>query len=151
MNKQDVIELRKETGAGVLDCKKALDESEGDFEKAKKIIFEKGLDKASKKEGRETSQGLIETYIHTNNKIGVMLELLCETDFVAMNEEFKNLAHEIAMHIAAMNPQNIEELLEQEYIRDMNVKISDLIKRQIAKMGENIVLKRFVRYELGEE
>ncbi|KKP69488.1 translation elongation factor Ts [candidate division CPR3 bacterium GWF2_35_18] len=149
VNTEDIKKLREETGAGVLDCKRALDESKGNFEKAKEIIKEKGFLKADKKASRETSQGLIETYVHGGGKVGVMLELLCETDFVARNSDFKKLAHELAMHIAAMEPKNIKELLKQNYIRDMSVTVEALIKQHIAKIGENIVLKRFERYVLG--
>jgi len=143
--------LREDTGAGVLDCKKALEEVNGDLKKAKAVILEKGLAKADKKADRETSQGLVETYVHGGGKIGVMLELLCETDFVARNSDFKLLAHELAMHIAAMEPKDISEFMKQSYIRDMNVTIENFIKQHIAKIGENIVVKRFVRYALGEE
>ena len=149
VNTEDIKKLREETGAGVLDCKRALDESKGNFEKAKEIIKEKGFLKADKKASRETSQGLIETYVHGGGKVWVMLELLCETDFVARNSDFKKLAHELAMHIAAMEPKNIKELLKQNYIRDMSVTVEALIKQHIAKIGENIVLKRFERYVLG--
>ena len=151
MNKEDIIKLREETGAGVLDCKKALEESQGSLEEAKKIIHQKGLQKAQKKTDRETSQGVVEAYVHNGSKVGVILELQCETDFVALNSEFKNLAHELAMHISASNPKDLNELLGQKYIRDMNLEIKDLINRLIAKVGENIVLKRFVRYELDGE
>ena len=149
VNTEDIKKLREETGAGVLDCKRALDESKGNFEKAKEIIKEKGFLKADKKASRETSQGLIETYVHGGGKVGVMLELLCETDFVARNSDFKKLADELAMHIAAMEPKNFKELLKQNYIRDMSVTVEALIKQHIAKIGENIVLKRFERYVLG--
>lgn len=148
---KEIKKLREETGAGVLDCRLALEEARGNIEKAKKIIQKKGLLKAEKKAERVTSQGFIETYVHAGGKIGVMLELACETDFVARNAEFRVLAHELAMHIAAMNPKNNKELLDQSYIRDMNLTINNLIKQYIAKIGENIVVKRFQRYELGKE
>ena len=151
VNTEDIKKLREETGAGVLDCKRALDESKGNYGKAKEIIKKKGLLKADKKASRETSQGIIETYVHGGGKVGVMLELLCETDFVARNSDFKSLAHEIAMHIAAMDPKNMEDLLKQNYIRDMSLTVETLIKQHIAKIGENIVLKKFERYALGSQ
>ena len=143
----DVQKLREITGAGVMDCKKALEESGGDFEKAKAVIFEKGLAKAEKKSGRSTGAGLLETYIH-NNRVGVLLELRCETDFVARNELFKELAHNIAMHIAALDPQTTEELLAQNYVKDESKTIESIIKDSIAKTGENIKVGRFCRYEV---
>ncbi len=149
-NTEDIKKLRAETGAGVLDCKKALDEAGQDFKKALEVIKEKGLAKAAKKADRETSQGLVETYVHGGGKIGVMLELQCETDFVARNSDFKQLAHDVAMHIAAMAPQDLDELMAQNFIRDASITIEGLVKQHIAKIGENIVVKRFVRYELGD-
>ena len=149
-NTEDNKKLRAETGAGVLDCKKALDEAGQDFKKALEVIKEKGLAKAAKKADRETSQGLVETYVHGGGKIGVMLELQCETDFVARNSDFKQLAHDVAMHIAAMAPQDLDELMAQNFIRDASITIEGLVKQHIAKIGENIVVKRFVRYELGD-
>ena len=151
VNTEDIKKLRVTTGAGILDCKKALDEANGDITKAREIIMEKGLLKADKKSSRTTSQGLIETYIHGGGKIGVMIELQCETDFVARTDEFKNLAHEIALHIAAMVPDDLNELLNQDYVRDPSITIQNFIKQHIAKIGENIVLKRFARFQLGIE
>ena len=151
INTEDIKKLREETGAGFLDCKKALDEAKDDYQKAKQVLKEKGFAKAAKKADRETSQGIIEAYVHGEGNIGVILELLCETDFVALNSDFKSLAHEIAMHIAAMEPKDVKTLLKQNYIRDMSLTIDELIKNHIAKIGENIVLKRFVRYKLGQE
>lgn len=190
-----VKELRARTGAGVLDCRKALAECGGDLEKAVDYLREKGLAKAAKKVGRTAAEGLVFSYIHTNGKIGVLLELNCETDFVARTDEFKKLGHEIAMHIAATNPQYIspedvpaedlerekeiyrkqameegkpahivdkiaegrvnkfyEEscLLEQPYVRDPDKKIKDLVMENIAKIGENIVVRRFTRYAISE-
>ncbi len=192
-----VKKLRDETGAGMMDCKKALVEAEGDLEKAKEILRKKGIDAASKKAGRATSNGRIESYIHMEGKIGVLIEVGCETDFVARTDDFKQLARNLAMQIAAMKPiyvsresvpqdvvdkekeiykaqippgkpeQVIERildgkiekfyeencLLEQVYIRDEEgkMKVKDYIAETIAKLGENIVVKRFTRYELGEE
>ncbi|MFH1759053.1 MAG: translation elongation factor Ts, partial [Patescibacteria group bacterium] len=106
MNAKDVKNLRNETGAGVMDCKKALEEAGGDLDKAKEIIQERGLIKASKRAGRDTGAGILESYVH-NNRVGVMLELRCETDFVAKSDPFRDLAHELVMHIAAMNPKDV--------------------------------------------
>ncbi len=190
-----VKELREKTGAPFIDCKNALVETDGDFEKASEVLRIKGVAKASKKTTRKTDQGIISSYVHAGGKIGVMLEVNCETDFVARNDEFQNLCREVAMQIAANNPayvkkeevpeeevenerrilkaeamesgkpENIAEkmvagrinkffeeicLLEQPYIRDPKMKVIDLVNNLIAKIGENIVVKRFVRYQLGE-
>ncbi len=139
--------LREMTGAGVMECKRALDEAKGDIDEAKNIIAERGLAKAEKKADRKTGSGMLESYIH-NGRVGVLLELRCETDFVARTDDFKNLAHDLAMHIAAMNPENIEALLAQPFIKDSSKNISDVIKQVIAKIGENMVVERFMRYEL---
>jgi elongation factor Ts len=190
---ESVKELRARTGAGMMDCRNALAEC-GDIEKAIDFLREKGLAKAAKKAERTASQGSVFSYIHTNSKIGVLLELNCETDFVAKTDEFKSLGHELCMQIAAANPtfvsseevpaeqlerekevyrkQALEEgkpeqmldriaegklkaffedncLLEQNYIRDPKVKIKDLVIAEIAKMGENIVVRRFTRFAIG--
>lgn len=190
-----VKELREKTGAPFIDCKNALVETDGDFEKASEVLRIKGVAKASKKTTRKTDQGIISSYVHAGGKIGVMLEVNCETDFVARNNEFQDLCREVAMQIAANNPiyvrkeevseeevenerrilkaeamesgkpENIAEkmvagrinkffeeicLLEQPYIRDPKIKVTDLVNNLIAKIGENIVVKRFVRYQLGE-
>ncbi|MBO8153302.1 translation elongation factor Ts [Thermovirga sp.] len=190
-----VKELRHRSGAGVLDCKKALQECDGDIDKAVDYLREKGLAKAAKKAGRTASEGVVFSYIHTNGKIGTLIELNCETDFVARTDEFKELGKEIAMHIAAAAPlyisvddipaedlkrekeiykaQALEEgkpehivekiaegrlakfyeetcLLEQKYIRDPEKKIKDLIIEKIAILGENIVVRRFARFSIGE-
>lgn len=146
-----IKQLRKTTGAGVADCRAAFEESSGDVKKAEILLREKGFEKAAKKEGRETSQGLIESYIHQNNRVGVLLELLCETDFVARTDEFKHLAHELSMQIAAMNPKDTGELMNQEYIRDPSKKVAELVRETVAKLGENIKIARFQRFTLGEE
>ena len=192
---QMVKELREATGAGVLEAKKALEAVSGDFEKAVDILREKGAARAAKRSDREASEGVIEVYEHPGNRLGVILELNCETDFVARNEAFKELAHNLALQIAAMNPQYIRVedvpaaeieretdvlrkqalaegkppeiaekivsgrihkyyqevcLLEQPYVRDDSVTIQDLITETIRKTGENIVVRRFSRFELGE-
>ncbi len=142
--------LREETQVSIADCRKALEETEGDYKKALDWLKQHGIGKASKKELRETSQGIIESYIHQNGRVGVLLELLCETDFVARTDEFKNLAHEIAMQVAAMSASNVDTLLKQEYIRDNSKTVADLIKEVIAKLGENIIVKKIQRFEVGE-
>lgn len=192
---QMVKDIRDRTGAPFIDCKKALEEVGGDYEKAIDVLRIKGLAKAAKKAGRETPEGVVTSYIHAGGKIGVMVEVNCETDFVARNQEFQAFTKEIAMQIAAANPsyitredvpenvlmrekevmkaqviesgkpENMAErivegkiirfyeeicLLDQTYIRDPKIKISDLLKSLIAKIGENIVIRRFVRYQLGE-
>lgn len=190
---QMVKELREKTGAGMMECKKALEHSGGDFNKAIEYLRQKGLATAQKKAGRSATEGIIASYIHMD-KIGVMLELNCETDFVARNDEFKQLAKDIAMHIAAANPQYLSKedvpqeiiekekeiyraqitgnkppqviekiiegklekffeemcLMEQPFIREPEKKIKDLITEKIAKFGENIVLRRFVRFQVGQ-
>jgi elongation factor Ts len=187
--------LREMTGAGMLECKSALEEAKGDLELAVEILRKKGVAKAAKKAGRETKEGLIHAYIHAGGRIGVLLEINCETDFVARNELFKELANEIALQIAAMKPQYVKRediprevvekegeiareaalaegkpahiaekiaegklekfykevcLYEQPYIKDDKKTVEELIKEYIAKIGENIQVRRFCRYELGE-
>ncbi len=190
-----VKELRDRTGAGIMDCKKALLETDNDVEKAIEFLRKKGIAKAAKKASREAKEGIIESYIHFNGQLGVLVEVNCETDFVARTDDFKELAKNIAMHIAAMKPlyvspedvpaeiiekekniyreqmkdsgkpDNIIEkildgkinkyysevcLLEQEYVKDDKKKVKDLVKEYIAKLGENIVIKRFALFVLGE-
>ncbi len=193
---EQIKKLREATGAGVLDCRKALEEAGGDFDQAVEILRKKGAAKAAKKAGREAREGVIDVYTHGEGRIGVMVELNCETDFVARTPEFRELAHEIALQIAAMSPRYVseedvpEEVLEKEreiareraraqgkpeqvldrivegminkfldevvlmrqtYIRDETKTIRELITEAIARMGENIVVRRFIRWELGEE
>ena len=160
-----VKELRDQTGAGIMECKKALLQTRGDMDKALQILKEEGLLKAKKKAGRATTQGLIEAYVHTGGRIGAMVEVNCETDFVARTDEFKKLAHHLAMQVAAMPPQFVSKeeapegvdiepeaacLLLQPYIKDPNKTIQDIITETIAKVGENIKVKRFARFELGD-
>lgn len=140
--------LRDETSASIADLRKALEETNNDYKKALEWIKKNGIEKAGKKADRETAQGIIESYIHQNGKVGTMVELLCETDFVARTSEFKNLAHEIAMQVAAMAPSDVASLLKQEYIRDPSIKIQDLVKQAISKLGENIVIKKIERFEI---
>ena len=187
--------LREKTGAGIMECKSALNEAGGNFDKAVDILRKKGIASASKKIGRTAIEGVIEAYIHAGSKIGVMVEINCETDFVARTQDFKIFAKDIAMQIAAANPLYVDReavpaaivekekeiyaeqsktsgkpapviekmvqgklekfykevcLLEQSYIRDPNVVIGDLLKSMIAKVGENIIIRRFARFQIGE-
>ncbi len=191
----DIKKLREKTNAGILDCKKALQKNDGDMDKAVEYLREEGIAAAEKKAGRTAAQGLVESYIHMGGKIGVLVEVNCETDFVAKNDSFKKLVSNIAMHIAASNPlylsreevpaEDVEKekkvlkkqamnegkpehivekivegrldkfysqncLLEQEYIRDTDKTIQELITEKVAELGENINIRRFVRFELGE-
>jgi elongation factor Ts len=140
--------LRDETAASIADCRRALDEAEGDYAKALAWLKKRAAEIAAKKADRETSQGIVEAYIHQGGKVGVLVQLLCETDFVARTDDFKNLAREIGMQVAAMNPENVEQLLQQEYIRDGSQTIEQVIKNVIGKMGENITVKKFIRFEI---
>ena len=144
-----------------MDCKKALDESNGNVDKAEQILKEQGIASAAKKARRDTDQGLIETYIHSGGRIGAMVEVNCETDFVARTKEFSDLAHDIAMQVAAMNPSTLEEnntdiesdnssLLQQPFIKDPSKNIQELINETVGKLGENIRVRRFKRFSLGE-
>jgi len=159
-----IKELRQKTGAGVMDCKKALSQAEGNFDKACEIITQRGLAIAKKKSERTAEQGVIECYVHTGNHLGVMLEINCETDFVARTSDFKELAHNVALQISAMAPQYISKeeipagdtadpqavcLLLQPFIKDPSKSIQDIITETIAKTGENIKVRRFIRFELG--
>ncbi|HVF69076.1 MAG TPA: translation elongation factor Ts [Xanthomonadales bacterium] len=143
-----IKKLRDETSASIADCRQALDESKGDYKKALDWLKKRGIEKAEKKSGRETGQGLVEAYIHQGGKIGVLVTLLCETDFVAKTDEFKHLAHEIAMQVSAMNPASVEALLKQDSIRDSSITIEQLVKSVIGKLGENIAIKDFKRFEI---
>jgi elongation factor Ts len=171
-----VKELRERTGAGIMECKRALEEANGNLEKAADILRQQGIAKAGKKAGRAARQGIIESYIHAGGRIGALVELNCETDFVARTEDFKSLARELAMQVAAMNPRYIsadeasdEEraagvseygdekkfreataLLSQAYIREPRRSMDDLVKDAIAKLGENVVVRRIARFEVGE-
>ncbi|GKU78657.1 translation elongation factor Ts [Paenibacillus sp. L3-i20] len=195
VNASAVKELRERTGAGMLDCKKALDETGGDVDKAIAVLREKGLAATANKAGRIATEGVVESYIHAGGRIGVIVEVNCETDFVAKTDQFREFARDIAMHIAASNPKFVRReevsaeelekekeilknqalnegkpekivekmvegriskyyeeycLLEQSFIKDPDLKISDLLNEKINKIGENIAIRRFVRYELGE-
>jgi elongation factor Ts len=155
--------LREETGAPVMDCKRALEESSGNMDGARRWLRERGAAIAEKKAGRVASQGLVDSYIHGGGRIGVIVEVNCETDFVARSDDFKKLAHDIAMQIAATNPKYIgteedipadllpdeQPLLKQAFIRDPGQTIQALVHEAIGKLGENIVVRRFSRFELG--
>jgi len=143
-----IKELRNSTGLSFGAIKKALDEAKGDRARAMEILKAHGVLVAQKKSARSTQQGIIEAYIHSTKKIGVLVELLCETDFVARNPLFSQLAHELAMHIAAMEPGSVEELSAQPYIKDQDITIQDLITQFIAKLGENIKINQFVRLQI---
>ena len=142
-----VQKLREMTGVGVMDCRKALIEADGDVEAAKKIIGEKGLAKVEKRAGRETGAGLAYSYVHAG-RIGVLLEMRAETDFVVRSEPFQKLAHELAMQIAAAAPTNVEELLAQPYIKDESKTVKDIVNTVIAQVGENVVVNQLYRIEV---
>lgn len=163
---QDVKNLREQTGAGMLDSKKALEEARGDIEKAKAILNEAGFAAATKRAGRETAEGLVQSYIHHNQRVGALVEVNCESDFVARTDDFKELVAAIALQVGGTQPKyvSLEELpedseddpkavvlLEQPYLRDESKTIGDLVKEAIAKTGENIRIKRFARFELGAD
>ncbi len=141
-----IKQLREETAVSLQDCRKAIEESGGDLQKAKEILKKWGRDLAVKKAGRGAEQGIIASYIHPNKKIGVILELNCETDFVAKSDDFQKLAHDLCLQIAATREET--PLLEQVWIKDQARTIKDLISDYISKTGENIVIKRFTRYEI---
>jgi len=158
--------LREQSGAGVMSCRSALIEANGDITKALQILKEKNLLQVEKKATRTTSQGVIESYVHAGGRIGVVIEVNCETDFVARTEVFKELAHNLAMQVAALSPICVSteqipqgtdadpqaaSLLSQPYIKDTTRVVQDIVNDTIAKTGENIKIRRFVRFELGEE
>ncbi|MEJ7762981.1 MAG: translation elongation factor Ts [Thermomicrobiales bacterium] len=174
---EQVKTLREQTGAGIMDCKRALQEADGDMGKASNVLRQQGLAKAEKKSGRAAQQGLVEPYIHAGGRIGVIVEINCETDFVARTPDFRVLAHEVALQIAATNPRVVQEsdldeatlatldaeyggrakaleavaLLNQPHIKDPKLAISDLVRDAIAKLGENIIIRRFSRFEVGAD
>ena len=161
---EQIKELRSRTSAGVMDCKKAFEDCKGDLDKAESLLKEKGVASAAKKAGRDTNQGLIETYIHSGGRIAAMVEVNCETDFVARTEDFEGLAHDIAMQVAAMSPSFVSKsdnsdqeelpdeayLLNQPFIKDPSKNIQDVINEAVGKLGENIRVRRFQRFSLGE-
>jgi len=162
---QSVKELRDLTDAGVMDCRRALEEASGDIEKAREILHRNGVVASAKRQSREANQGIVEAYIHSGNRIGVLLELNCETDFVARTEDFKELAHNLAMQIAAMAPEYLSSeeispdeirdpsevcLLSQNYVKEPDRTIQDLVDEVRAKTGENVRVRRFTRFALGQ-
>lgn len=149
MAKDDILRLRESTGAGIMDCKRALAEAKGDFEKAQGVLKQKGLDVAKKKASREAKEGQIVSYVHAGGRIGVLVEINCETDFVAKNEVFQRFARDVAMQVAAQ-PEEVS-LLDQKFIRDPQKTIRDYLTETIARLGENILIRRCVRWEVGGE
>jgi len=162
---QTVKELRLLTGAGVLECKRVLEEVEGDLEKAAELLRERGFAKAESKASRETREGLVDAYIHNGNRVGAIIEVNCESDFVARTDDFQGLVHNLAMQVAAMSPEYVDKedipegeddsteglcLMEQPFIRDPSVTVRELVREAIAKLGENIRVRHFTRYALGE-
>lgn len=146
----DIKALRDRTGAGMMDCKRALEDADGDMDKGEELVKARGLAKAEKKSDRETKEGYIASYVHTNNKVASMVEILCETDFVARNPEFQTMAREVAMQVVSMDPKTVDELLAQEYLRNPSITIETLVKQLSGKIGEKFVVSRFVRYAVGE-
>lgn len=146
---QDISELRELTGMGLSDIKKALEEADGNRAKAMELLRERGAKIMAKKSDRTAGEGLIEAYVHAG-KTGVILELNCETDFVARSETFKEFAHDLALQIASMAPESIEDLLEQPFVKDSKLTIGEYLRDTTSKMGEKIVLSRFTRYVLGQ-
>jgi elongation factor Ts len=160
-----VKELRERTRAGVMQCKSALEETRGDLERAEALLEERGLALAEERAHRETTQGLVECYIHAGGRVGSMVEVNCETDFVARTDEFKALAHDLAMQVVAASPVSVSEkdlpseaegdpaelcLLRQPFIKDDSRAVEDVVKEVVAKTGENIQVRRFTRFELGQ-
>ncbi len=143
-----IKELRELTGISISECKKALKEAGGDIEKAKELLKKLGKEIAEKKRTRAVGEGLIESYIHPTGKLGVLIEVQCETDFVARSPDFKSLCHELALQAASMDPENVEEFLKQPYIKDPSRQVQNIIQDAIAKLGENIIVKRFSRFEI---
>ena len=145
---QDITDLREQTGMGMMDIKKVLDEAQGDRGKALELLRERGAQIMAKKADRVTGEGLIEAYVHAG-RIGVLLELNCETDFVARSETFKEFAHDLALQISSMAPTSVEELLEQPFIKDSKLSIADYLRDTTSKLGEKVVIARFERMVLG--
>jgi len=143
-----VKKLREKTNISVGDCKKALEKADSDFDKALEILKKKGAKMLEKKKERETKDGFVGAYQHQNGKIGALVKISCESDFVAKNEEFKNFCHEISMQVAAMNPKDINELILQPYIKDSSKLIKNLVEEMIASVGENIRIDDFKRIEI---
>lgn len=147
ISSEQIKELREKTNISVMACKKALEEAEGDMDKALEVLRKEGVRVAEKKSERALKAGIIDSYIHSNKQVGVLIEVRCETDFVAKNENFQSFSHGVAMHIAALDPQNIDGLLKQNYIKEIDKTIEDYLKETIQKFGENIEITRFIRYD----
>jgi elongation factor Ts len=159
-----VKELRDLSGAGVMECKRALVDSGGDLQRALQILRDQGLAQVAKRSGRETGQGVVEAYIHGGGRIGVLVELQCETDFVARTPDFQQLAHDLAMQVAATDPSSVDDeggdgadreadalpLLKQPFIKDPGKTVGDVVQEVAAKTRENVVVRRFVRFQLGD-
>ena len=145
-----IKKLRESTGAPMMNAKKVLDETKGDVKKAEAILKKEGFEKAAKRSGRQTNQGVIETYVHHSRKVASVVELFCETDFVARNKLFKELAHNLALQVASMNAKNEKELVKQGFVKEPDKKVGDLVKEVIAKTGENVRIGRIFRIELGK-
>lgn len=145
---EDIKHLRSDTSMSVTDVKKALEEAGGDMKKARELLHTRGAAIAKKKQEREAGEGIVDAYLHPTKKTGVLLDLRSETDFVAKSPDFKALAHELSLQIAAMDPESVEELLAQDYVKDPSKKVENLLQEYIAKLGENIVVKRFSRYQI---
>ena len=143
-----IRKLREETGVSISECKKALEKAKGNIDLAKETLKKMGKEFAQKQSEREAKEGLIATYLHPDKQIGVILELNCETDFVSRSEDFQKLAHELCLQIAAMNPQDVDFLFTQPWVKDETKTVKDLVDSYIAKLGENILVKRFARYEI---
>jgi elongation factor Ts len=140
--------LREKTGAGMVEIKKALEEAGGDEQKAMEILRAHGQEKAAKKSDRMAGEGVVVSYIHANSRVGAMVKLMCETDFVARNVEFKDLARDVAMHVVAMNPEDVAALLNQPFVKNPEITVGDLIIQSISKIGENIQVGEFLRMEI---
>jgi elongation factor Ts len=145
---EEIKALRDETGLSIMQCQKALEEAGGDKAKALELLRAQGVAMAAKKSDRNLGAGIVSSYIHASGTVGVLLELLCETDFVAKNPEFKSLAYDIAMHVAAMNPQSPEELMEQAFIKDSSRTIADLVNGAVQKFGERTEVGQYTRFSI---
>ncbi|HEY4505968.1 MAG TPA: translation elongation factor Ts [Candidatus Paceibacterota bacterium] len=150
ISSDQIKELRERTNLSIMQCKKALEESDGDMEKALKHLATQGASIAEKKSTRELKAGVISSYVHSTKTVGAMLELNCETDFVAKNEEFVTLGYEIAMHVAAMKPADVAELLIQPFIKDPSKTIGDMVTEAVQKFGENTAIRRFTVFSVKE-
>lgn len=143
-----VKQLREETGISILECKKALEEAGGDIAKAKDVLREWGKEVAEKKQERGTGAGLVEGYLHPTGNVGALVVVRCETDFVARSDDFKNLCHELALQIVSMDAEDVDSLLAQDYIKDSSKTIKSIVEESIAKLGENIIVDRFARFQI---